>query len=70
MRNLLNDHPAISPASAQVRLANLGGQSIEIDVTAEMQEMPRGELAAAKERLLMQLFEIVEQAGASLAGHQ
>lgn len=70
MRNLLNDQPAIDPASAQVRLANLGSQSIEIDVTAEMQEMPRGELAAAKEKLLMQLFEIVEQAGASLAGHQ
>jgi MscS family membrane protein len=70
MRNLLKAHPGINSASTQVQLANFGGQSIEIDVTAEMDDTRPEELGAAKEKLLMQLSKVVEQSGASLAGHQ
>ena len=67
MRAFLKSYPRISTAS--VHFTGFGEQSIEIDISAEMRDTAAEELADAKEELLIALFRVVEQSGATLAGH-
>ena len=69
MRKLLKTSPRVQVASGRVNFTSFGGQSIEINVTAEMRNVESGSLADATEELMIELFKVVERSGASLAGH-
>jgi MscS family membrane protein len=65
-RTLLQDHPKVWPEMS-VALARLGESSLDVEITAWFVTTDSAEFVKLREDVLLDLLEIVEKAGASLA---
>lgn len=69
MRAKLKADTRVEPGSVEVHLADFGGQSIEVEISAELRNIEESALAGVREELLMGLFATVEKSGAALTSH-
>ncbi len=65
MRAVMKNASA-APDSVRVYFTNFGTQAIEIDVVAQVRD-DATDVAAEKEKMLIQLFNVIEKSGASLS---
>jgi MscS family membrane protein len=65
-RTLLQDHPKVWP-DLSVAFARLGESSLDVEITAWFVTTDGAEFAQLREEVLLDLLEIVEKAGSSLA---
>lgn len=68
LRDLLGSHPKIQPQSAKVNLSAFAASAMEIEVSAELQAVERGQIAEVREDLLLKMFGIVEAEGVQMVG--
>jgi MscS family membrane protein len=66
-RRLLYSHPKIEGTSVRVRLIDITGSSLSVEVFSYILTRDYNEYAAVKEDLLLRMLDIVEDSGGSLA---
>jgi MscS family membrane protein len=67
LRRLLYSHPKIETKTVRVRLTDIAGTSLSIEVVAYILTRDFKEFAAIREDLLLRMMEIMEDAGSGLA---
>jgi MscS family membrane protein len=67
VRKLLYSHPKIETASVRVRLTDVGGSSLSIEVFSYILTRDYNEYAAIREDLLLRILDVIEDAGGTLA---
>lgn len=67
VRKLLYSHPKIESASVRVRLTDVAGSSLSVEVFSYVLTRAYNEYAAVREDLLLRILEIIEDSGGSLA---
>jgi MscS family membrane protein len=67
IRKLLYSHPMIEAASVRVRLTDIAGSSLTVELFAYVLTRDYNEYAAAREDLLLHIMEIMEDSGSALA---
>lgn len=67
VRKLLYSHPKIETQSVRVRLTDIAGSSLNIEVYAYILTREFNEFSAVREDLLLRVMDVVEGAGGSLA---
>jgi MscS family membrane protein len=67
VRRLLYSHPKIESNSVRVRLTDIAGTSLSVEVYGYVLTRDYNEYAAVREDLLLRMMEIVEGAGSGLA---
>jgi MscS family membrane protein len=66
-RRLLYSHPKVEGGSVRVRLIDIAGSSLSVEVFSYVLTRDYNEYAAVKEDLLLRMLDIVEDSGGSLA---
>jgi MscS family membrane protein len=66
-RRLLYSHPKVEGGSVRVRLVDIAGSSLSVEVFSYILTRDYNEYAAIKEDLLLRMLDIVEDSGGSLA---
>jgi MscS family membrane protein len=66
-RKLLYSHPKVESNSVRVRLTDIAGSSLSVEVVSYILTRDYNEYAAVKEDLLLRMLDIVEDSGGSLA---
>jgi MscS family membrane protein len=66
-RRLLYSHPKVESDSVRVRLTDIAGSSLSVEVFSYILTRDYNEYAAVKEDLLLRMLDIVEDSGGSLA---
>jgi MscS family membrane protein len=66
----LSDHPKIETNTIRVRLAELTSSAINIELVSYVLTRNFDEFAAVREELLLQIMNLVEDSGTSLASSQ
>jgi len=67
LRRLLYSHPRVETKTVRVRLTDIGGSSLSIEVLAYILTQDFNEFAAVREDLLLRMMDIVDDAGSGLA---
>jgi MscS family membrane protein len=67
IRALLRDHAKVENSTIRVRLTDVTGTSLSIEVFAYVLTREYNEFAAVREDLLLRMMEIVEESGSALA---
>ncbi len=67
IQELLTKHPKVEPGTFWVRLTDFGERAIELDLFAYIPTTDRQEFLSVREELLLQIAQIVEDAGSSFA---
>jgi len=67
VRRLLYSHPKVETGSVRVRLTDIAGSSLSVEVFCYILTRDFNEFAAIREDLLLRMMEIVEQSGSGLA---
>jgi MscS family membrane protein len=67
VRKLLYSHPKVESASVRVRLIDISGSALSVEVFAYILTRDFNEFAAIREDLLLRMLDVVEDAGGSLA---
>lgn len=67
LRRLLYSHPKIETKTVRVRLVDIAGSSLSIEVLAYILTQDFNEFAAVREDLLLRMMDIMEDAGSGLA---
>ena len=67
LRRLLYSHPKVETKTARVRLTDIAGSSLSIEVLAYILTLDFGEFTAVREDILLRMMDIVEDAGSGLA---
>ena len=67
IRNLLKDHASVDPVSVRVRFIRLGVSSLDVDIFAYVVTKDRNSFLEIQEELLLDIMNIVQQAGAEIA---
>lgn len=67
VRRLLYSHPKIETASVRVRLTDVAGSSLSIEIFAYVLTREYNEYAAVREDLLLRVLDVMEDSGGSLA---
>jgi hypothetical protein len=66
MREALMAHRAALPDSVRVTFSDFGKDAIEIEASAQLSDAAASDEAAAREDLLLRLFDVVEKSGGTL----
>ena len=66
-RRLLYSHPKVESNSVRVRLIDIAGSSLSVEIFSYILTRDYNEYAAVKEDLLLRMLDIVEDSGGSLA---
>ena len=66
-RRLLYSHPKVESNSVRVRLIDISGSSLSVEIFSYILTRDYNEYAAVKEDLLLRMLDIVEDSGGSLA---
>jgi MscS family membrane protein len=67
IRKLLYSHPRVETKTVRVRLTDIAGSSLNVEVLSYVLTQDFNEFAAVREDLLLKMLDIVEDAGGSLA---
>jgi MscS family membrane protein len=67
IRRLLYSHPAVETKSVRVRLAEIAGSSLTVEVVAYILTRDFNEFAAVREDLLLRMMDVMEDSGGGLA---
>ena len=67
IRKLLYSHPKVETKTVRVRLVDIAGSSLNVEVLSYILTQDFNEFAAVREDLLLRMLDIVEDAGGSLA---
>jgi MscS family membrane protein len=67
IRKLLYGHPKVETGSVRVRLTDVAGSSLSVEVFAFILTREYNEYAAVKEDLLLRIMDVLEDAGGTLA---
>jgi len=67
LRRLLYSHPKVETQTVRVRLTDLAGSALSIEVLAYILTRDFGEFTAVREDILLRMMDIVEDAGSGLA---
>jgi MscS family membrane protein len=67
LRRLLYSHPKIESKSVRVRLTDISGTSLTVEVFAYILTRDYNEFAAVREDLLLRMMDVVDDSGSSLA---
>jgi MscS family membrane protein len=67
MRRLLYSHPKIETSTVRVRLTDIAGSSLNVEVNSYIMTRDFNEYAAVREDLLLRMLDILEDAGSGLA---
>jgi len=67
VRRLLYSHPKVETKSVRVRLTDIAGTSLSLEVLAYILTQDFNEFAAVREDLLLRMMDIVDEAGSGLA---
>jgi MscS family membrane protein len=67
LREFLNQHPYIDPASVRVRFIRFGASSLDVDVFAYASAADWATFLEIQEELLFAIIDIVQKAGAAIA---
>ncbi len=67
IRKLLDSHPKIETASVRVRLTDVAGSSLSVEVFAYILTRDYNEYAAVREDLLLRILDVMEDSGGTLA---
>jgi MscS family membrane protein len=67
IRQLLTTHPRVEGKTIRVRLTDVAGSSLTIEVFAYILTRDNNEFAAVREDLLLRMMDIVEESGSGLA---
>ncbi|HEU4615888.1 MAG TPA: mechanosensitive ion channel family protein [Kofleriaceae bacterium] len=67
LEDVLRKHPLIWPDSAEVRFAQLGASSLDVEVIAYFKEKDFGKFKVIRQDVLLQFMEVVERAGSGFA---
>lgn len=67
IRKLLYGHPKVETGSVRVRLTDVAGSSLSVEVFAYILTREYNEYAAVKEDLLLRIMDVLEDAGGTLA---
>jgi len=67
IRKLLYSHPKVETKTVRVRLTDIAGSSLNVEVLSYVLTQDFNEFAAVREDLLLRMLDIVEDAGGSLA---
>jgi MscS family membrane protein len=67
IRNLLKDHASVDPVSVRVRFIRLGVSSLDVDIFAYVVTKDWNSFLEIQEELLLDIMNIVQQAGAEIA---
>jgi MscS family membrane protein len=67
VRRLLYSHPKIESTTVRVRLTEIAGSSLNIEVFTYIMTRDFNEYAAVREDLLLRMLDVVEEAGSGLA---
>jgi MscS family membrane protein len=70
VRQLLATHPQVESKTIRVRLTDVAGASLTIEVFSYVLTREYNEYAAVREDLLLRMMDIVEESGSSLASPQ
>ncbi len=67
VRRLLYSHPKVESGTVRVRLTDIAGSSLTLEVNSYILTRDFNEYAAVREDLLLRMLDVVEDAGSSLA---
>jgi MscS family membrane protein len=67
LRRLLYSHPKVEPKTVRVRLTDIAGSSLNVEVLSYILTQDFNEFAAIREDLLLRMMDIVEDSGSGLA---
>jgi len=67
VRRLLYSHPKVESKTVRVRLTDIAGTSLTVEVVSYILTRDFNEFAAVREDLLLRMMEIMEQSGSGLA---
>ena len=67
IRQTLSSHPRIERDSVRVRLVELGSSALNVELVCYVMTRDYNEFAAVREELLLQIMNLVEDSGTSLA---
>jgi len=67
LRRLLYSHPKVETKTVRVRLIDIAGSSLTVEVLSYILTQDFNEFAAVREDLLLRMMEIVDEAGSGLA---
>jgi MscS family membrane protein len=67
LKGALREHPKIWPDTVVVRLKELAGSSLDIEVMAWFETSDWGEFQAIRQEILLTFMKVVESAGTSFA---
>jgi len=67
IRRLLYSHPAVETKSVRVRLSEIAGSSLTVEVVAYILTRDFNEFAAVREDLLLRMMDVMEDSGGGLA---
>jgi MscS family membrane protein len=67
IRRLLYSHPKVEPKTVRVRLTDLTGSSLSVEVVAYILTRDFNEFAAVREDLLLRMMDVMEHSGGGLA---
>jgi len=67
IRRLLYSHPKVESKSVRVRLTDIGGSSLTLDIFSYILTRDFNEFAAVREDLLLRMLDVVEDSGSGLA---
>src|SRR5579872_2562363 len=67
IRKLLYSHPKVETQTVRVRLTDIAGSSLNVEVLSYVLTRDFNEFAAVREDLLLRMMDVVEDAGGSLA---
>src|SRR5215471_16306064 len=67
LRRLLYSHPKVETKTVRVRLVDIAGSSLTVEVLSYILTQDFNEFAAVREDLLLRMMEIVDEAGSGLA---
>jgi MscS family membrane protein len=67
IRRLLYSHAKVETATVRVRLTDIGGSSLSVEVFAYIMTRDFNEFAAIREDLLLRMMDVLEDAGGGLA---
>ena len=67
LRRLLYSHPKVESKTVRVRLTDIAGTSLTVEVVSYILTRDFNEFAAVREDLLLRMMEVMEQSGSGLA---
>ncbi len=67
IRKLLYSHPKVETQTVRVRLTDIAGSSLNVEVVSYILTRDFNEFSAVREDLLLRMMDVVEDAGGSLA---